>query len=125
MVRRDQGVAFGGALAEPGADSEDQVGAADTLQALRVGAIAEVAGMAGAAVGDRVLAAEGGGYGDAMAPGEIGEMMRRAGAPVRTADDGDRISRFLEQLERSLDGARVGAFGDWRHGRAVERLDFV
>ena len=61
MVGRDQLVAVGGRFAEPGADDDQQVGVADALLELGVGAVAELAGIDSACVGDRVLAAEGGG----------------------------------------------------------------
>ena len=108
-----------------GADGEDQVGVADALLQLGVGAVAELAGIDAAGVGDRVLAAEGGGDGNAVAEGEIGEMVRRARAPVGAADDRDRRGRFLEQLEQRLDRAGIGLFGDRRNARPVERLDLV
>ena len=91
MVGRDQRVAVGGRLAEARADGEDQVGVADALLELGIGAVAELAGIDLARVADRVLAAEGGGDGDAVAEGEVGEMVRRARAPVGAADDRDRV----------------------------------
>ena len=45
MVGRDQRVAVGGRFAEARADGEDQVGVADALLQLRVGAVAELAGI--------------------------------------------------------------------------------
>ena len=74
---------------------------------------------------DRVLAAEGGGGGDAVARGEIGPMMRRARAPVGAADDRERGGGVLEQFEQRADRAGVGGLGDGRHARAVERVDHV
>ena len=108
-----------------GADGEDQVGVADALLQLGVGAVAELAGIDAAVVADRVLAAEGGGDGDAVAEGEVGEMMRRARAPVGAADDRHRVGRVLQQLEHRLDRAGIGRLGERRDARAVERLDLV
>ncbi len=125
MVGRDQFVAVGRRFAEAGADGDDQVGVADALLELGVGPVAELAGIDSAGVADGVLAAEGGGDGDAVAEGEIGEMMRGARAPVGPADDRDGIGRFLQKLEQGLDRAGIGRFGDRRDGRAVERLDLV
>ena len=93
MVGGDQSVAVGGRFAEPRADGDDQVGVADALLQLGVGAVAELAGIDPAVVGDRVLAAEGGGGRDPVAEGEIGEMMPGARAPVGAADDRDRVRR--------------------------------
>ncbi len=44
--------------------------------------------------------------------GEIGEVMRRARAPVGAADDRDGCGGFLQQLEQRLDRAGIGRFGD-------------
>ncbi len=125
MVGRDQSIAVGGRLAEPRADGEDQVGVADALLQLRVGAVAELAGIDLAAVADRVLAAEGGGDRDAVAEGEIGEMVRGARAPVGAADDRDRVGRVLQQFEHRLDRAGVGLLGERRDARAVGHVDLV
>ena len=125
MVGRDQRVAVGRRFAEPRADGEDQIGVADALLQLGVGAVAELAGIDLAAVADRVLAAERGGDGDAVAESEIGEMVRRARAPVGAADDRDRVGRVLQQLEHRLDRAGIGLLGERRDARAVGRLDLV
>ena len=45
MVGRDERVAVGRRFAEPRADGEDQIGVADALLELRVGAVAELAGI--------------------------------------------------------------------------------
>ena len=125
MVGSDERVAIGRGLAEPGADGQQQIGVADALLQPGVGAIAQLAGIDAAFVVDRVLAAEGGGDGDAVAEGEIGEMVRRARAPVRAADDGDRRGGFLEQFEQSGNRAWIGRFAQRRHRWPVDRLDLV
>src|SRR5205085_9501661 len=106
-------------------DGEDQIGFADPLLQLRVGPVAELAGIDAAAVRDCILSAERGGYSNAVAEREIGEMVRRAGAPVGPADDRDRVGGFLEQLVQRLDGSGVRTFGDGRNARPVDRLDLL
>ena len=63
VVRRDQLVAVGGGLTQSRLDHQQQVGLADALLQLGVGAVAELAGVNSACVGDRVLSAEGRGGG--------------------------------------------------------------
>ena len=112
MVGGDELVAVGGRFAEARANDDQQIGIADALLELGVGAVAELAGIDAAGVGDGVLAAEGGGGGDAVAEGEIGPMMRGARAPVGAADDRDGGGGVLEQVDHRADRAGVGGFGD-------------
>src|SRR4051812_36452652 len=100
MVGRDERVAVRRRLAEARADGDDEVRVADALLQLRVGAVSQLAGIDLARVADGILPAECGSYGDAVAEGEVREVVRRARAPVGAADDGDRRGGFLEQLEQ-------------------------
>ena len=125
MIGRDQSVAVGRRLAEPRADSEDQVRVADALLELWVRAVAKISGIDLARVADRVLAAERGRDRDSVAKGKVREMVRGARAPVGAADDRDRVGRVLQQLEHRLDRAGVRLLGERRNARAVRRLDFV
>ncbi len=125
MVGRDERISVGGGLPQPGPDRDDQVGIAHALLQLRVGAVAELTGIDLAAVADRVLPAEGGGDGDAVAEGEVGEMVRGARAPVGAANDRDRRRGVLQELEQGLDRAWIGRFGDGRNTRPVISADLI
>ena len=96
MVWRDERVAVGCGFAEPRADGDDQVGIANALLQLGVGAVAELARINLARVADRVLAAERGGDRDAVAEREVREMVGGAWAPVGAADDCDRRGGVLQ-----------------------------
>ena len=125
MVGRDELVAVRRRLPEACADRKDKVRVADALLKLGIGTVAELPGIDAACVVDRILAAEGGRDGNAMAKGEVCKMMRRARAPVGAADDRDGDGRLLEQLEQRLDRAGIGLFRDRRNARAVDRLDLI
>ena len=99
VVGRDQRVSVGGRFAEPRADGDDEVGFSNALLKLRVRPIAELAGVDLACVADCVLAAEGRGNRDAVAIGEVREMVGCARAPVGPADDRDRRRSFLQELK--------------------------
>ncbi len=52
-------------------------------------------------------------------------MMRCCRAPVRTADDRDRIGRVLEQIEQCAHRPGTGRLGDRRDGWAVGNIDQI
>ena len=126
MVGRDQRVAVGRRLPEARSDREDQVRVADALLELGVGAVAELPGIDAARVRDRVLAAEGGGDGNAVAEGEVA----RNDAPARglqsappTIATGDAASLSSSNSAWTAPGSGASATGGTR-GRST-RLDLV
>src|SRR5512132_691913 len=76
-------------------------------------------------VGDRVLAAERGRDGDAVAESEVAEMVRGSRAPVGAADDRYRRSGLFQQLEQSLDRAGIRRLGHGRNAWTVDRFNLV
>ena len=125
MVGGDELVAVGGRLAQSRTNHDQQVSIADPLLKLGVGAVAKLAGIDRAIVGDRILPAKGSSGRDSVADREIGPVMTGARAPVGTADDRHRVGRILEQVEQRADRAGIGGLGYRRDARAVERLDLV
>jgi hypothetical protein len=90
VVRSDERVAVGRRLSKASTDCKDQVCLADALLELWVWPVAELAGIDPALIVDCVLAAECRGDGNAVAEGEIAEVVSRARAPVGAADNCDR-----------------------------------
>src|SRR5512139_1614579 len=125
MIRGDQLVTVGRGFAEARTNNQQQVGIANALLKLWVGPIPELPGIYSAIIADRVLAAEGGGSGDAVAPSEGREMMRCIAVPSRTPNDCDGAGRVLQQAEHGLH--RPGAWGLGKRCdlRPVDRLDLI
>ncbi len=90
-----------------------------------MGAVAEIAGVDGAVVGDRVLAAEGGRDGEADALREAREMVRGGGRPAGAADDGDRSGGVAKQRHQRVERERVGSLGGDVDAGAVGGFDLV
>ena len=125
MIGGDELVAIGGCLAEPRADDEQQVGLPNALLELRIGAVAEVAGIDRAAVGNRVLAPERRRHRNTVAVREAGEIMRRCRAPVGATDNRDGVGRVLQQVDHRAHRAGASGLRDRRDRRTIDRLDLV
>ena len=97
----EEGVGVGRDLAQAPADRQQHVGVADPRRERRVHPEPRVPGVGGRAVVDVVLAAEGGGDGDALRLAERRDVEAGPGRPAALADDRQRALCTLEQLRQA------------------------
>ena len=107
MVGGDQCIAIGGGLAQPRADGQYQIGILDPLGQLRIGAIAEIAGIDRTFVREIILPPERDCHRKPDALGILGKIIFGFFAPASAADNRDRIGGIAQHVGER--GHRVGA----------------
>ena len=125
MVGGRERIAVGGGLAEPRPDDEQQVRVPDPPGQGGVGAVAEVARIGRAIVGDRVLAAECGDQRHLRPPAPCCDGRCCRLVPIGAADDRDRTLRGGQQPADPFDRAVIAALSQRLHAGAIDRLDDV